>query len=97
MKKTLVTIAIVLGITMGAMAQQSGGGLFQRGMVTDEVYYGAGYGYGYGYNDRDPFGLILPNAHNYNQDQDAAPLGSGLAVLLGLGGAYLVAKRRKED
>jgi LPXTG-motif cell wall-anchored protein len=29
-------------------------------------------------------------------DQDA-PLGSGIAVLMGLGAAYLVGKRRKED
>lgn len=94
MKKTLLTIAIVLGMTLAGMAQQNGGGLFQRGAVSDETYYGYG---GYAYDQtRGTFGLGLPGAHDYNNDVDA-PLGSGIAVLLGLGGAYLVAKKRKED
>ena len=94
MKKTLVTIAIVLGITFGAMAQQSGGGLFQRGLVSDEVYYGGGYGYD-DYYDYRGTGLFLP-IHGETDNQDA-PVGSGIAVLLGLGGAYLVAKKRREE
>jgi LPXTG-motif cell wall-anchored protein len=39
--------------------------------------------------------MNLPQ-HTQTTSQDA-PLGSGIALLLGLGGAYLVAKRRKED
>ena len=41
---------------------------------------------------------MLPTAHNLNGDQNAteSPLGGGLALLLSLGGAYLVAKRRKK-
>ena len=44
-------------------------------------------------------GLVLPNMHNLTDDQegDSGPLGSGIAVLMGLGAAYLVGKRRKED
>ncbi len=95
MKKLALTIAIVLGMTFAGMAQQqNGGGLFQRGYVSDEVYYGFG---GNAYDRTGgTFGLGLPGAHDYDNDVDA-PLGSGLAVLLGLGGAYLVAKKRKED
>lgn len=88
MKKIALTIAILLGMTLFATAQ-NGGGLFQYGMVSDEAYYGNGY-------DRTS-GLILPGQHGTNTDTNASPLGSGIAVLLGLGGAYLVAKKRKEE
>ena len=98
MKKLALTIAIVLGMTLGVSAQQSGGGLFERGYVSDEVYYGAGSS-----NYNDLFGnlresLLMPGLpiHGVEENQDA-PLGSGIAVLLGLGGAYLVAKKRREE
>jgi hypothetical protein len=41
-------------------------------------------------------GLMLPTEHGLTTDE-TAPLGSGIAVLMGLGAAYLVGKRRKED
>ena len=88
MKKTLLTIAIVLGMTIGAMAQEKGG-MFQRGAMPDEMNYE------YGNNNRDG-GLILPGSHGQTGDA-GAPLGSGIAVLMGLGAAYLVGKRRKEE
>ena len=93
MKKLTLIFAIVLGLGLGAVAQQSGGGLFQRGYVSDEQYYGAGY-----FNDRtnSPMMPVLPD-HNSNNNQDACPLGSGIALLLGMGGAYLVAKKRRKD
>ena len=87
MKKTLTTLAIFLGMTLCATAQ-NGGGLFQRGSMPEEDYYED-------YNTRNG-GLILPGGHGQNTDADA-PLGSGIAVLVGLGGAYLVAKKSKED
>lgn len=40
--------------------------------------------------------LNLPSEHGSSND-DGVPLGSGIAVLLGLGAAYVVAKKRKED
>ena len=43
MKKAIVTIAIVLGLGATAIAGPNGGGLFQRGLVSDEEYYGMGY------------------------------------------------------
>lgn len=89
MKKTALTIAIVLGITLGAMAQQYGGGLFQRGMVSDEVYYGQSY-------DRTGTGLIMPTGHGDAIDTNATPLGSGIALLVGLGAAYAMKKRSKK-
>ncbi len=88
MKKLALTIAIVLGMGFGLNAQNSG--LFSRGYVYDEEFYGAG-------DFRGGGNPLLPN-HNWNNNFDAdAPLGSGLVLLAGLGAAYLVGKRRKED
>ena len=93
MKKLTLTIAILLGMAMTSFADPNGGGLFQRGVV-DEEYYGMGY---YNNGMRNGNAPMLPyHGAITNQDADA-PLGSGIAVLLGLGGAYLVAKRRKEE
>ncbi len=90
MKKTLVTIAIILGLGMTAFADPNGGGLFNRGaVIEDEEYYGAGYYRG---------GMIGLPQHGQDGNQDATtPLGSGIALLAALGGAYLVAKKRKEE
>lgn len=86
MKKLLITTAIVLGLGFGAFAQ---GGLFQYGAFSDEDYYAV-----YGSQNRDGL-LSLPGSHNLDNDV-TAPLGSGLAVLMGLGAAFLMGKRRKE-
>ena len=97
MKKLALTIAVVLGMAIVGNAQQSnnGGGLFQRGAVSDDTYYGYG---GYAFDRTGgALSLGLPNGHNLYDDHDAAPLGSGLALLIGLGGTYLVANRRRED
>ena len=91
MKKHILTIAIVLGLGMTAFADPYGGGLFKRGsVVDDEEFYGAGY-----YRDGGMLTPGLPN-HNLDGNQDA-PLGSGIVLLTALGGAYLVAKKRKEE
>ena len=87
MKKLALTIAIVLGLSMTTFAD--GGGLFQRG-ISDEQLYGEG-------GNRD---LVLPSLPNHNEteNQDGnSPLGTGIAVMLGLGAAYLVGKKRSED
>ena len=95
MKKLTLTIAIVLGLSMTTFAEGNpGGGLFQRGMV-DEEYYGMG-SYSNGLRTGNP--PMLPyHGQSDNQNGDQTPVGSGIAVLLGLGAAYLVGKRRKED
>jgi len=40
--------------------------------------------------------LTLPSGHGATDDTNA-PLGSGIAVLMGLGAAYALGKKRKED
>ena len=43
-------------------------------------------------------GLVLPDSHGGTGDTSAdAPLGSGIAVLMGLGAAYLINRKRKEE
>ena len=88
MKKATTILAILLGMTLGAMAQQNGGGLFRRGIVTDETYYG-------GVN-RTETGLMLPVTHGEATDQNGTPVGGGIAILVGLGAAYVMKKRREE-
>ena len=84
MKKTIITLAIIFGLGLGAFAQ---GGLFQYGAVSDEEYYGAGFR---GDNGANP--LILPG-HGETTDSPAAPLGGGALLLIGFGAAYAMKKK----
>ena len=84
MKKLALTIAIVLGLSMTTFAD--GGGLFQRGATENTS----------GMYNRDGNPLLPDHGLSANQDANA-PLGTGVAIMLGLGAAYLVGKRRKED
>ncbi len=91
MKKLVLTIAIVLGMALGASAQhfgdngqQQGGGLFGRGETRDADNGG---------NTAAP---LLPG-HGLNTNQDAeTPLGSGALLLIGFGAAYALSKRSKK-
>ena len=88
MKKLSITIAILLGMSMTTFAAPDGGGLFQRGTVSDEEFYGSGF--------RGNEKPMLPFHEQTTNQPATTPLGGGIAVLVGLGAAYLVAKRRKE-
>ena len=90
MKKLALTIAIVLGLSMTTFANPDGGGLFQRGEVSPETntIYG---------NSLDITPLLPGHGFTGNKDANETPLGSGIAVLLGLGAAYAVGKKRREE
>jgi hypothetical protein len=90
-KKLALTIAIVLGLGLTTFADPNEGGLFKRGIVPDEEYYNMGM-------NRDGNAPLLPN-HGMpdNQDGNQGPVGTGIAVLAALGGAYLIGKRRKQE
>ena len=83
MKKLALTLAIVLGMTLGVSAQE--GGLFGKGATRDTENT---------YSTRGGF-IDLPGAHGETTDQ-GAPLGSGIAVLVGLGAAYAMTKKNKK-
>ena len=56
------------------------------------------FGLGVGIFNGNRNTTLFPNLPSFNETTDQnAPLGSGIAVLMGLGAAYLVGKRRKED
>ena len=82
MKKLALIIAIVFMMGLGAFAQD--GGLLNRGISFNKQEQA----------NRDGM-MNLPN-HGETTDQDS-PLGSGVAVLLGLGAAYLIGKKRNEE
>ncbi|MBR1514284.1 MAG: hypothetical protein IJ622_08345 [Bacteroidales bacterium] len=88
MKKLLLTATIILGLATATFADPNGGGLFQRGNTPEQNN---------GMRDGES-GTLMPGLPNHGQttNQDA-PLGSGIAVLMGLGAAYLVAKKRREE
>ncbi len=87
MKKLIMTAAIILGFGLTTFAD--GGGLFQRGTEPENATYGN--------RDGSVTSPMLPG-HGQEGNQDAnGPLGSGIAVLLGLGGAYLMSKKNKEE
>ena len=90
MKKLTITLTLLLGISMG---------MFAQGFLDDhEIYEERGLfrrGAGLFREQEAPF---LPPGHGSLENHDAAaPLGSGIGMLVGLGAAYFVAKKRKED
>ena len=86
MKKLALTIAIVLSMGLSAFAQD--GGLLNRGVNFDKQEKG-------GLRDGGIPG-VPGGPHGGSDDQDA-PLGSGAAMLIGLGAAYLIGKKRNEE
>ena len=89
MKKQIITIAIVLGLSMTSFAQ---GGLFHRGANADGTPAEVSLT-GDGTKGNRSGEPLLP-MHNQT-DSQPAPLGSGIALLTALGAGYVVAKRRK--
>ena len=82
-KKTLVFSIGLAALMLSAnnLNAQNGGGLFGRGMTSDNAEY----------SNRD--GVGLGSAENENP---TAPLGSGIVVLTAIGAGYALLKR-KED
>ena len=99
MKKLTITLAIILGLGISSSFAQG-----NRYNASEEVYCegeGGLFGKGpklFSKNGNDPLLPGLPDTHGGDGDSDGdAPLGSGVAVLVGLGTAYLVRKKRRED
>lgn len=92
MKKLILTIAIILGMTFGASAQPNdGNGLFGgKGLFGEGTSCGDRTdpdGHGEAGND-DPVGP--------DNDGPVGPIGSGALLLIGMGAAYAVAKKDRK-
>lgn len=92
MKKLILSIAIVLGLSMTTFAGPGDGGLFGGGYSNQESIGLLGS------REGEPTEIAtpgLPKQHNMQGNQDA-PLGSGVIMLLGLGAAYAFTKKKEE-
>lgn len=87
MKKRFFTLALILGLVTTVTAQEKG--LFGYGPQR-------GGDYSTEYRSGESGLLNLPTTHGDNNDQPA-PLGTGTALLLGLGAAYLVTKKNRKE
>ena len=92
MKKQVITLAIILGLSMTGFAQ--GGSMFHRENSGDN---GNAV-----YQDRSSSNIFkdgnMPGLPGHGgSGNENAPLGSGVVMLLGLGAAYAVAKKRNEE
>ena len=92
MKKLLIATAIVLGLSLTTFAQ---GSMFHRENSGDNgnaVYQDRSF---FAKEGSGPLTPGLP-IHGQDENQDA-PLGSGIVLLTALGAAYAVAKKRREE
>ena len=93
MKKLILSIAIVLGLSLTTFAGPGDGGLFGSGYSNQDNSGLLG-----SRDDGEQTEIAspgLPHEHNMTGDQDA-PLGSGVLMLLGLGAAYAFTKKKEE-
>ena len=93
MKKLVLTIAIVLGMTFSASAQTGlfgdngqpqGGGFFGRGATPEGAM-----------NTQGSSDFPLLPIHNQEGNQNA-PLGGGALLLIGMGAAYAMTKKNRK-
>ena len=90
MKKLALTTAIVLALSFTTFAQD---GMFHR---SDNAKNG-GNGYAL-YESKGDLKGGFPGVPGHGETGDVdAPLGSGIVLLAGLGAAYMVAKKRREE
>ena len=84
MKKLILTFAIILAVGIGSASAQ-------RSLLGKSDAEKAGN------RDNITTPKIVAQHEQTTNGEASTPLGSGVAVLLGLGAAYMVAKKRKKD
>lgn len=85
MKKLILTIAIILGMTFGASAQPNDG----NGLFGGKGLFGEG-------TSPEKSGTEPGDDHSEPGDDDPVGIGSGALLLIGMGAAYAVAKKDRK-
>ena len=89
--KNLKTLVFSLGLSVMTLTATNlnaqDGGLFERGMTSDNAEYS---------NSRGLVNINSSTSTGITNDDFGAPLGSGIAILIGAGLGY-VALKKKED
>ena len=95
MKKTIIIVSILFGLNLTTFAD---GGLFQRGYNAKNGFSGYTYFGAKELGERDNEGINTPMLPAHGEvDNQPAPMGSGIVLLMGLGAAYIVAKERRKE
>ena len=97
MKKLVLTTALVLMMGTTVFAQQGGGALRRSKEYRDYLNAGKMNNQAGGLRTTSNTPLLPGFGNPGDVDGTDAPLGSGIAVLIGLGAAYAIGKKRKED
>lgn len=85
MKKLLIILSIVFGLSIASYSNNDGG-IFKRGKTPENENNSAIYNKG---------GIPGLPGHGENDDQ-SAPIGTGIALLIGFGTAYAMYKQNKK-
>lgn len=92
MKKLIISLVLVFMLSSVDSFAQEGGGLFQKGPQTEDYC-----------NREDGFFVpMMPIVHGDSGDfsgngTPSTPIGSAVAMLVCLGTAYLMVKKRREE
>ena len=85
MRKTLLTIVIMLALASTAKAQ----GFYNDNFFINDYITNSNLD-----KPDDPSNPIVPGGHNYTNDI-SAPLGSGLLILTALGSGYAFSRKKR--
>ena len=94
MKKIFLTLIMTAALALGVDAQQQYGYYQDQTTQYSDGFFSSQSESGYQYRDIDNMPIVPGTGYYYDQN---APLGSGLLLLAGLGAAYAVRKRKKDN
>lgn len=94
MKKIFLTLIMTAALALGVDAQQQYGYYQDQTTQYSDGFFSSQNESGYQYRNADNMPIVPGTGYYCDQ---SAPLGSGLLLLAGLGAAYAVRKRKKDN